>query len=808
MNAYNEKSSKNQSGYTLIEMAISLMIVGLLFGAGVALYGQYIKQTRVDTTLTNLDTALVKIDEFQRSKGRLPCPAPLNVARTAPNYGAENTANCLAAIMAGPGKCLNGICVEQTVRTDLGLGAIPIAPITENYVLVGAIPFRALQIPEKDTFDGYSDRIVYAVTYSATDDTTYNASKGAISVKNYSNSSLTTKDGSVLYLALSHGENRMGAYSHIGVLVSPCTAGTQESGNCNIGFETGIELSPLAIYKSTLQSTGANADYFDDYVAYYSKNTDPTWRRTTANYNNIQDLSPRNIGVGQASGGAEVLEITSSGTTDSLRVYGSTGSDGKIETNKVCDVGGTICFDPKVIGGDSAAGDGMKCPAGQYMSRISASQAKCVTSVKIACDTDVAKPVFKGIDATTGAPICGPVPTINCAAKPVTACSGFSNQQSYNLPSGTTNQTWSSSSTAFPIAGQCRTTNYKCVGSTWTETGSTGNCTAPADVVSTVACGAVIDSANAWAWAGNAIKTTKTNACGTATTTYDVTACTCKVASSGATLTCPAPYSGTYSGSKKSECYGQVTDGVAPEPTNVKTTYGAPTYVPTAQLYAPVFTNVTANSGTCTCASSDGWDFANCSTGYTRASSPTPNSFTSPTASWPSTATMGAYRKRTVNTSTCVATYTAYDTSNCTCDTTPTYSKAQKVCTDACEVPSGEALTISGVPLTMTKGDHVFKTDRNPTGCTPQTNQINFGVCVQQSFSWSSQGMVGTYTSANTPTRSIGGGCSCAEHSSGSTYRCRVPGDASNSIYDCKCQQARKFRLKKPAKLAGFFIAV
>lgn len=785
MKKYTEKKAANSSGYTLIETAISLLIVGLIVGAGVALYGQYIKQASVDKTLSNIDTASVKLESFQREEGRLPCPAPLNVARTAPAYGAENPASCLAAIAAGAGTCTNGICVEQTVRTDLT------ATPTEGFVLVGALPFRTLQIPEDSTFDGYKSRLVYAVTYSATSDTTFNTHKGAISVRDSNNRPLTSQDGNALYLTLSPGENRMGAYSNLGSLVNACGAGTQESENCNVGFETGTAISPLSIYKSTLHSTGANAQYFDDYVLYYAKSSDPTWRRTTANIDNIQDLSPRFIGIGGATTASQTMEITSSGTIDSLRVYGTNGTNGEVRTNEVCDENGANCFNPLVIAGDNAAGQGMKCPPFTYMSQIRNGAPDCIPAVEILCPDSA--PVLKGVNTTTGAPICGTIPVVNCPATTITACPGSSNPQTFHLPAGANTNTVDKTAT---IAGECRKIVYICNGTSWVEktTGSpktTGNCTTPvAPAPTPVACGSV-PGLNAFpsGWAGNALRKTVINACGVSTVTYDVSACTCKVSTAPTPLTCLSPYSGTYAGSKKSECWGQPTDGLAPEPTDTKTTYTSPTYDPTVSLYAPVITTDTSNSTSCSCAATDAWEFANCPAGFTRSGSPSPASFTSPAASWPAASVKGQYRKKTIDTATCSASYSAYDSSNCTCDTSPTYSKAQTTCAASCSEPNNDPLTITGVAIPITKGDDVFKTVRDASaGCTSTTTNIHTGICRPKSFSWASIGVVGTYTAGNRPENKVGHGCNCDEHTSGLTYKCRVPGDASNTMYDCKCQ--------------------
>jgi prepilin-type N-terminal cleavage/methylation domain-containing protein len=79
---------KNASGFTLAEMAIVLVIVGLLIGGLLVPLTTQIEQRRVGETQKALDEIKEALIGFAVANGRLPRPA------TAFNNGAENPAAC------------------------------------------------------------------------------------------------------------------------------------------------------------------------------------------------------------------------------------------------------------------------------------------------------------------------------------------------------------------------------------------------------------------------------------------------------------------------------------------------------------------------------------------------------------------------------------------------------------------------------------------------------------------------------------------------------------------------------------------
>jgi prepilin-type N-terminal cleavage/methylation domain-containing protein len=89
-----------QSGFTLIEVAIVMVIIGLMLGSLLGPLGNRMEQTKIEGTGQQIDGIIEAIHGFAAINGRLPCPANLTAG---PNFGREalTGTNCTTATGLG-----------------------------------------------------------------------------------------------------------------------------------------------------------------------------------------------------------------------------------------------------------------------------------------------------------------------------------------------------------------------------------------------------------------------------------------------------------------------------------------------------------------------------------------------------------------------------------------------------------------------------------------------------------------------------------------------------------------------------------
>jgi len=238
------KRVKSNEGFTLIEMAVVLVIAAMLLVPILNGLNIYLKQKRINDTTRNITQVEQELAKFVAANNRLPCPASLISPEMDANHGREVTG-----------------CSTATG----GIFVVPSA-IAGRQVVIGAVPFKTLGlggVPMSLSKDGWGRRLTYAVTLQATTAPPppqgFDSTVGGISVidANDVNALGNTLENRALYAIVSHGESGMGAYTSSGALVQACEAGRTESENCD---------HMNATFRIADISIGTVANYTDDVI--------------------------------------------------------------------------------------------------------------------------------------------------------------------------------------------------------------------------------------------------------------------------------------------------------------------------------------------------------------------------------------------------------------------------------------------------------------------------------------------------------------------------------------------------------------
>lgn len=590
---------QKQAGYTLLELAVVLLVAGMFFAATMKSYEIYHIQQRDDYTefkRLKIDFAL---NDYKKRYGRYPCPASYTADRASLQYGYET--NCTDTTTA-PGLCANGVCIERSVRqVTLDDGSLVYPRVRR-----GSIPFRVLNLTEDDSYDEFGGRFSYAVTELLTDWETFDVERGGIDIidgQAPAEESMVEPPGSALYFVFSHGADLMGAYNMFGVEVNECDGPMFDIENCNtaeeaaatyryssrseVPVEDGGVGGPSGPPGPPTPPVGVNINtHYDDYAMYKSIEARPVWKMSDEpgheeDAHDVLDVTDEAILIGMAP----VLD-------EKVNVDGVTAASADYLSTRICNENGGECFESSDIGGPV----GMPCPAGQIATGIGNRALRCVTPTS-AFNCPPGQYMNGFID---GIPSCSNRPTtLRCAPDDRTICG--ETRSLAQSPVGTI---------LTITAGDSRSQSYRCAEvdeeGVWQDAGESGLC------VCTPSTETVTDGEGSCGegYTGNTVTTTAT-VCpsGDTTETADRAACVCEPATNNRTLDCPERQNGSITEVQTITCSGGVANvGPWVETSNTCTciTQDPETMdVPCHENQTGVFT-VTRNWNTGTC-DWDGW---------------------------------------------------------------------------------------------------------------------------------------------------------------------------------------------------------
>jgi type II secretory pathway pseudopilin PulG len=385
---------KGQRGFTTFELALVIIVFGLVFTTVMQGYKLYVLQQNKEKTTEAFDVSEAAILTFKANFGRYPCPAGPSIARNAANYGREQRAglNCTAT---------NGVKVATAVGVDMNNDGV------DDKIFIGSVPFDSMLDPDNNpatndgiqdiplydglTYDGYGRRLVYAVTDNLTRITDYNDFYGAIEVVDENNNPITTRkedangngvldagedsNGNGVLDAASYahmilvsaGENGRGAYTPDGAQTEACPAAlpiavapeiaTPENETENCDNDT--------IFLSGLRSD-KNHSFNDDTARFMMNETSGLWTYTAGSNDKVRNTNAGRVGFG-TNNPTERLEVAGD-----LRAVGS-------QSTQYCDPADpTRCMDPQAIGGNLAS---MQCPTGQLVVSVELNKVNCANGL-------------------------------------------------------------------------------------------------------------------------------------------------------------------------------------------------------------------------------------------------------------------------------------------------------------------------------------------------------------------------------------------------------------------------------------------
>lgn len=216
-----------EGGFTLVEMAVSTIVIGLVTAGLIVPYNMYQRNKQIAYNEQVMQSANSAIAAFKERTGAYPCPADPALIPGAANFGRGN--------------CAGGA------------------------VLVGTLPVFDLNLPYQAMADVYNMKLTYAVTRALTnndpaDDDTSASGPGQVQVRNGNVAALplaTARHSH--YILLSHGPNRRGAVGLSSVAAGiACAGGNLEDENCD-GDDTFVDANAVTIEGPT---------YFDDTLVY------------------------------------------------------------------------------------------------------------------------------------------------------------------------------------------------------------------------------------------------------------------------------------------------------------------------------------------------------------------------------------------------------------------------------------------------------------------------------------------------------------------------------------------------------------
>lgn len=373
--------NSSNKGFTLLELALVILISGIIMAPLIKLYTTYIIQKKITVTKEHISEASNALGTF--SIDSYPCPSDRSLPETDPNYGV-NVCTVGGFTLAGIPDCNTtgaeqGICKTPGARDTMD-DADTTAGNGNEFVLIGGVPNRTISggvsipiegVTEDNILDGWGMKLTYAVSYTSTvsgdSDTRYK--NGVISVHDEFGNDTAGTNRDAHFVVLSHGTDGLGGFTSGGVR-RDCNIANRDGENCD-GDNTFTQA--LAQYEGTWRS--------DDLSFVETEQSGGLWQVIPANDNSPSnhirtiptgpvgvDLNPNLIpGINPPAGTEVMLDVNGSLRTDTVRAP------------EICSQDGGNCIKTETLFNARATSGATQndCPDGQVVTSISSGRVVC-----------------------------------------------------------------------------------------------------------------------------------------------------------------------------------------------------------------------------------------------------------------------------------------------------------------------------------------------------------------------------------------------------------------------------------------------
>ncbi len=250
----------DSAGFTLVELAAVLIIIGLITSMGMVATLGAVESAKRAATLNRMDAIEKALMDFRNKYHRLPCPADPTLETTDSNSGKESR--------SGSGCDISSPDSPPYLLTDMD---------DDTTAAEGGVPAYSLGLPAEFMFDGWGRRFMYAIPTTVGEDQSFmlfirpqdNQCAGKVVTQ-----TTAVRSNGPVYVLTSFGPNGHGAFIDGTARTDANVTNSSELINCHCTstgvFDTTYNGSSILQWVQDYHNENSSdpADTFDDIVRY------------------------------------------------------------------------------------------------------------------------------------------------------------------------------------------------------------------------------------------------------------------------------------------------------------------------------------------------------------------------------------------------------------------------------------------------------------------------------------------------------------------------------------------------------------